>query len=103
MGKKIALVTGASSGFGRLTALALARSGLSVYASMCDIAGRNAAKAWDLVENGAAEGIDLHPLELDVQSEASVGAAVRAGSGLSLNMQCDLPRGFPFNVDQSLA
>ncbi|MDF2143289.1 SDR family oxidoreductase [Paenirhodobacter sp. CAU 1674] len=78
MSKKIALVTGASSGFGRLTALALARGGLGVYASMRDIAGRNADKARDLVEIGAAEGIDLRPLELDVQSEASVGAAVSA-------------------------
>lgn len=103
MSKKIALVTGASSGCGGLTALALARRELRVYASMCDIAGRNAAKARDVVENGAAEGIDLRPLELDVQSEASVGAAERAGSGLSLNMQCDLPRGFPVNGDQSLA
>ena len=43
MSKKIILVTGASSGFGRLTAEALAKAGNTVYASMRDTDGRNAA------------------------------------------------------------
>jgi len=76
MSKKIALVTGSSSGFGRLTAEALARAGHTVYASMRDIAGRNAANAAQLTALSTAEGIDLRPTELDVQSEASVGAAI---------------------------
>ena len=42
MSKKMILITGASSGFGRLTAEALAKAGNTVYASMRDIAGRNA-------------------------------------------------------------
>ena len=70
---KIILITGASSGFGRLTAEALARAGHIVYASMRDVAGRNAKNAAELA---AIPGSDLRPIELDVQSEASTEAAV---------------------------
>lgn len=70
---KIILITGASSGFGRLTAEALARAGHIVYASMRDVAGRNARNAAELA---AIPGSDLRPIELDVQSEASTEAAV---------------------------
>jgi NAD(P)-dependent dehydrogenase (short-subunit alcohol dehydrogenase family) len=66
---KIVLVTGSSSGFGRLTAEALARAGHTVYASMRDIAGRNAENAAELTGLSARESIDLRPVELDVQSE----------------------------------
>ncbi|THK34188.1 SDR family oxidoreductase [Ensifer sp. MPMI2T] len=73
---KIVLVTGSSSGFGRLTAEALARAGHIVYASMRDIAGRNAKNASALTDLSARDSIGLHPVELDVQSEPSVNAAV---------------------------
>ncbi|WP_426502486.1 SDR family oxidoreductase [Dactylosporangium sp. McL0621] len=62
----IVLITGASSGFGNLTARALVHSGHVVYAGMRAATGRNAQAA------AAFE----HPVDLDVQDQASVDAAV---------------------------
>jgi NAD(P)-dependent dehydrogenase (short-subunit alcohol dehydrogenase family) len=73
--KAVVLVTGASSGFGRLTAEALARAGHTVYASMRDVAGRNAKNAAEMAATSARDGIDLRAIELDVQSEPSTNAA----------------------------
>jgi NAD(P)-dependent dehydrogenase (short-subunit alcohol dehydrogenase family) len=73
MSNKIILVTGSSSGFGRMTAEALGRAGHTVYASMRDVAGRNANNAAEL---SAVAGSDIRPIELDVQAEPSVNAAV---------------------------
>lgn len=67
---KSILITGASSGFGRDTALTLASHGHHVFASMRDVSGRNRPHAEALT----AAGIDV--VELDVTDEASVDAAV---------------------------
>jgi NAD(P)-dependent dehydrogenase (short-subunit alcohol dehydrogenase family) len=72
----VILITGASTGIGRLTAIATARAGHTVFASMRDITGRNATHAAELRALGAADGIDLRIVELDVLSQNSANAAV---------------------------
>jgi NAD(P)-dependent dehydrogenase (short-subunit alcohol dehydrogenase family) len=73
---KVVLITGASSGFGRLTAEALAKAGHVVYGSMRQIATRNAQAVRQMAEFSLDNQADLRPLELDVQSQASVDEAV---------------------------
>jgi NADP-dependent 3-hydroxy acid dehydrogenase YdfG len=65
------LITGTSSGFGNLTALALASRGHRVFATMRDPEGKNREHAARL---RAVKGIEV--LALDVTSEPSVDAAV---------------------------
>jgi len=75
--KKVIVITGASSGFGRLSANALAKAGHTVYASMRDTAGRNAPQAADVKKFAHDNKVDLRPIELDVSSEKSIEAAIR--------------------------
>ena len=72
----VALITGASSGFGRLTALTLARRGYEVFATMRGLHSRNAAAAREIEGLTRQEALKLHVLELDVTSDASVEQAV---------------------------
>ena len=78
MSKPVALVTGCSSGFGRLLVEPLARAGHTVFATMRDVKGRNAAPAAALAALKAGAGLDVRVLEMDVTSDAQVDAVMSA-------------------------
>jgi NAD(P)-dependent dehydrogenase (short-subunit alcohol dehydrogenase family) len=78
MSKQAILVTGASSGFGLMTAQSLAQAGHTVYASMRETEGRNAPQVAAIAAWAAEQKADLRTVELDVQSEASAHAGVAA-------------------------
>jgi NAD(P)-dependent dehydrogenase (short-subunit alcohol dehydrogenase family) len=73
---KVVLITGSSTGFGRLAAEKLARRGHAVYATMRGVEGANAGAAAELAKLAETEGLALTPLELDVTDEAGVERAV---------------------------
>jgi NAD(P)-dependent dehydrogenase (short-subunit alcohol dehydrogenase family) len=74
--EKVVLITGTSSGFGRLIAVTLARKKYRVFATMRDIKGRNTKVAREIAELAKHESLSLQTLELDVTSDSSVERAV---------------------------
>jgi NAD(P)-dependent dehydrogenase (short-subunit alcohol dehydrogenase family) len=74
--KQVIVITGSSSGFGRLTADALAKAGHIVYASMREIEGRNAAVVADVKKFARDNHVDLRAIELDVGSQVSADVAI---------------------------
>jgi NAD(P)-dependent dehydrogenase (short-subunit alcohol dehydrogenase family) len=77
----VVLITGASSGFGRLTAETLARKHYQVFATMRGIEGRNASAARELRALASRESLRLTVVELDVTSDDSVERAVATAIG----------------------
>lgn len=65
------LITGTSSGFGRVGALLYARAGAKVIATMRNLPR---PEAETLAAEAAKEKLDLHIVEIDVTSDASVAA-----------------------------
>jgi NAD(P)-dependent dehydrogenase (short-subunit alcohol dehydrogenase family) len=76
--KQVVLITGSSTGFGRLFAETLARKGHIVFATMRDSGGRNAKNASEIRALAEKDLLPIHVLELDVTDDASVGRAVDA-------------------------
>jgi len=75
-GRKVVLVTGCSSGFGKLIAQTLARAGHCVFATMRGIADRNLEATDEFRRLAATERLNLEVVELDVASDASVAHGV---------------------------
>jgi NAD(P)-dependent dehydrogenase (short-subunit alcohol dehydrogenase family) len=73
---QVILVTGSSSGFGRLIVEALARQGYIVFAGMRAVAGKNAPAAEELRALARREQLALHLVEMDVTDDTSVGQAM---------------------------
>src|SRR5882724_6506169 len=68
--KQVVLITGSSTGFGRLFADTLARKGYTVFATMRDPAGRNAKNASEIRALAEKDSLPIHVLELDVTDVA---------------------------------
>jgi NAD(P)-dependent dehydrogenase (short-subunit alcohol dehydrogenase family) len=68
----VVLITGSSSGFGREGALAFARNGDIVYASM-----RDPARATPLLRAAADEGLDVNVIALDVAKPETFAGVIQ--------------------------
>src|SRR6478672_5788922 len=75
--KKVIVITGASSGFGELTAHELAKAGHVVYASMRETTGRNVPQVEAAKKFASENKVDLRTIELNVASQESVDAAIQ--------------------------
>src|SRR5215470_2644350 len=83
-GNPVVLITGTSTGFGRLFAEKFARNGYSVFATMRGVNGKNADRAQSLLAFAAQNALRIEVMEMDVTNEASVnmcvaGVAAKAG------------------------
>lgn len=76
-------VTGSSSGIGRSICETLARQGHTVFATMRQVSGKNAAAAQELQALAQQENLALHVIELDTTDDASVASAVEAALGIA--------------------
>lgn len=73
---KSVVITGASTGFGNLAALSVARAGHTVFAGMRNTAGKNQEACDALTDLAHREELDIRVIDLDVTSTPSVETAV---------------------------
>src|SRR6202045_3207495 len=76
--KQVVLITGASTGFGRLFTETLARKGPTIFATMRDPGGRNAKNASEIRTNAQNDSLPIHGLVMDVTDYASGERAIDA-------------------------
>ena len=77
------LVTGSTSGFGRLMVETLARQGYIVFAGMRAVTGKNAPAAEELRALAEREHLALQIVEIDVTDDASVEQAIKSIVGIT--------------------
>jgi NAD(P)-dependent dehydrogenase (short-subunit alcohol dehydrogenase family) len=73
---KVILITGSSTGFGRLMAETLARSGYTVFATMRNLSSKNSTHVATLHELAIRENLSLNVVEVDVTNDESVEQGV---------------------------
>jgi NAD(P)-dependent dehydrogenase (short-subunit alcohol dehydrogenase family) len=71
------LITGTSTGIGRLTAIAVAQAGHYVFASMRDRDGKNLHAAEELLGLARRDGLGIEVIDLDVTKPESVSTAIQ--------------------------
>src|SRR6202166_4773965 len=76
--KQVVLITGSSTGFGRLFTETLARKGHTVFATMRDPGGRNVKHVSEIRARAEKDSLPIDVLEMDVTDDASVERAVNA-------------------------
>jgi NAD(P)-dependent dehydrogenase (short-subunit alcohol dehydrogenase family) len=76
--KQVVLITGSSTGFGRLFTETLACKGHTVFATMRDPGGRNAKNASEIRTLAERDSLPIHVLDLDVTDDTSVERSVNA-------------------------
>ena len=74
---KVILITGCSTGFGRLMSHDLAKKGHAVYASMRNLNTSNSNACRELNELSKKESLNLKGIELDVTDTVSIESAVQ--------------------------
>lgn len=86
MTKQTIFISGASSGFGFLTAKVLTRKGHTVFATMRATNDKNAEAASELIHYAENTPGKMHVLEMDVTNEYSVQTAVDKAISLEENI-----------------
>ncbi len=80
---KSVLITGSSSGFGKLASLHLAREGARVIASMRNLDGGKHPEAQELADIASDEKLDLHVVDIDVLDPALIASGVAAAEEIA--------------------